>query len=129
MIERWQNDDGSETVLITRDAPRPSLLSRLLGLVGRGFLVLLFGAFPLYLLIVGIRGIARKKLNLWSRSTGDHILYGYEAVGWSWLLIGFAFGFVPFVFREELARWLKWSLWLITTVCFLVGIWCLVKGN
>jgi len=124
MIERWKNDDRSETVLITYDPPRPSLLQRIWGFVGKALIVLLFSAFPLWLLKIGIIGLITKKVRLMIGYT----VYGYEAVGWSWLLIGFAFGFFPFVFREELARWLKWSLWLIATVSFVTGLFRLAKG-
>ena len=128
MIERWKNDDGSETILITDDPPRPSFLQRVLGFIGKALLVLLVSLLPLYLLRLGIHGLVTEKLSMWSRISGPHTLYGSEAIGWSWMYIGFAFGFVPFVFREELARWIKWTLGLIATACFTTGTYHLLKG-
>ena len=128
MIERWQNDDGSETILVSDDPPRPSLLRRIVGLIGKGFLILLFSLLPIYFFIKGIKGLVTGQLIMWSRTRGSHTLYGSDAVGWSWILIGFAIGSVPYVFRETLASWIKWSLWLMATVCFIAGVFRLVKG-
>ena len=129
MIERWKNNDGSETILVMGDRPRASLPQRILGFIGKAFLVLLVSLFPLYLLIYGIRGLSTEKLNLWSRATGNRTLYGHEAVGWSWIMIGFAIGFIPFVFRENFASWLKWLIASAVAACFVIGIWRLIQGN
>jgi hypothetical protein len=129
MIERWKNDDGSETIMVMVDPPRPSLLQRIYGFVGKTILVLLFSLFPLYLLIYGIRGLSTGKLRMWSRVQGSHTLYGHEAVGWSWIMIGFAIGFIPFVFREYFASWLKWLIASAVAACFVIGIWRLIQGN
>ena len=128
MIERWKNDDGSETVLIADDPPRPSLLRRLLGLIGKGLMVLLLSALPLYLLIKGISGLATGKLSWWSRTRGAVTYYGYEAVGRSWIWIGIALGCIAYMFREEFAGWIKWSFWLIASACLVMGVFRLVNG-
>jgi len=125
MIERWKNDDGSETILVTDDPPRRSLLQRIWGFVGKALIVLLFSAFPLWLLKIGIIGLITKKLRLMIGYT----VYGYEAVGWSWIMIGFAIGFIPFVFRENFASWLKWLIASAVAACFVIGIWRLIQGN
>jgi hypothetical protein len=129
MIERWKNDDGSETILVTGNSPRPSLPRRIYGFIGKAFLVLLFSLFPLYLLIYGISGLSTGKLGMWSRTRGSYTLYGHEAVGWSWIMIGFAIGFIPFVFRENFASWLKWLIASAVATCFVIGIWGLIQGN
>lgn len=129
MMERWKNDDGSETILVTNDVVRPSLPRRILGFIGKTLLFLLVSIFPLYLLIKGFTGISTAKLSMWSRTRGIHTLYGHEAVGWSWIMIGFAIGSLPYAFRENLAGWMKWLLGLAATTCGGIGIWRLIQGN
>jgi len=128
MIERWKNPDGSETIVVMDDRPRPGLLRRIVGFFGKTLLILLLSALPLWLLTKGIAGLATGKLRMWSRTRGTVTYYGYEALGWSWMLIGFAIGSVPFVFREELAGWIKWVLGSVAAVCFGAGVYHLLKA-
>ena len=127
-MEHWKNPDGSETIVVLDDPPRPSLLRRIFGFIGKTLLILLLSALPLWLLTKGISGLITGKLSMWSRTRGAHTLYGYEAIFWSWMQISFAFGCVAYVFREELTGWLKWSLWLIAAVCFGAGVYHLIKS-
>jgi hypothetical protein len=123
MIERWKNDNGSETILVTDDdPPPPSLLRRSLGILGRVLLILLVTALPAYFLFKGVNGIITEELSLRVRHRGTRVLHGAEAVGWSWLTIGFAISYFPFVFREHLTTWAKWLLALLATACVIVGI-------
>jgi hypothetical protein len=129
MIERWKNPDGSETIVVMDDPPRPSLLRRIFGFIGKTLLFLLLSALPLWLLTKGITGLATGKLSWWSRTRGAVTYYGYEAVGWSWIWIGFAFGAVGFIFKESLAGWIKRSFWLIAAACIGTGAYHLLKGG
>jgi hypothetical protein len=124
MIERWKNDDGSETILVTDDPPPPpGLLRRGFGILGKVLLILLVTALPAYFLYKGITGIITEEFSLRLRRQGTHrILHGTEAVGWSWITIGFAIGFFPFVFREDLLLWAKWLLALLAVACTVTGI-------
>ncbi|MEK7781342.1 MAG: hypothetical protein AAB370_07560 [Verrucomicrobiota bacterium] len=124
MIERWKNDDGSETILVTDNpSPPPGVLRRGFGILGRVLLILLVTALPAYFLYQGITGIITEEFSLWLRRQGTHrVLHGAEAVGWSWLMIGFAIGYFPFVFRENLMPWAKWLLALLAVACAITGI-------
>jgi len=123
MIERWKNDDGSETILVTDNPqPPPSLLRRCLGVLGRVLLILLVTALPAYFLFKGINGIITEEFSLRIRHRGTRILHGAEAVGWSWITIGFVVSYFPFVFRENLMTWAKWLLALLAVACAITGI-------
>ena len=111
MIERWKNDDGSETILVTDDPPRKRLPSRILSFLGITLLVAFVSALPLLLIIWGVRGLITGEMPMYSRSRGGHTLYGNAAIVAAWLHIGFGTAAIAGIFREHFKPAFKWLLW------------------
>ena len=129
MIERWKNDDGSETILVTDDPPRKSLLSRILSFLGMALLVVLFSALPLLLIVLGVRGLITGEMPMASRLRDLPTLYGNAAIVAAWLHIAFGTGAIAGIFREHLKPIFKWLLWSATAVCIVASIYRLIRGS
>lgn len=123
MIERWKNEDESEALVVIDDPPRPGLLRRIVGFIGKTILVLVISALPVFLVARGIDGLLSGELSIWSRSRGLHKLYGNAATVAAWFHIGFGIGGIGYIFREDVKPIFNWSLWLTAVVCLIAGIY------
>jgi hypothetical protein len=129
MIERWKNDDGSETILVTDDPPRRSLLSRLLVFLGMTLLVIVLSALPLLLIVFGIRGLLNGEIEMASRLRGGYKLYGNAAIIAAWIHLAAGFGFFGFGFHAARITRLKWLVWLVSGLCVVAAIYRSLRSS
>ncbi len=129
MIERWKNDDGSETIFVMDEPPHKSLFVRVMAFLGMALLVVLLSALPLMLIIFGVQGLITGQIDMWSRTRGSYKLYGNGAIVAAWLHLAFGIGAIGFIFRESGKPAFKWTLWIISGVCVAAAIYRMINAS
>src|SRR5688572_20123115 len=112
MIERWKNEDGSDTIIVTDEPARRSLPRRVLGIIGKTLILILLCLLPLYLIYRGLEGLSTGELTMSIGPRGPHKLYGKAAIVGAWFHLGFGIAIIGYMFRNELKPVFKWLLWL-----------------
>jgi hypothetical protein len=127
-MEFWQ---VTETVISSADdsSPRPSLLRRILGFIGKTVFYFLVSFLPILLTYEGVCGLFTGKMVVWSRILGAHVTYGDEALGLAWIHIAVGVFWLGWVMEEFTGRpILKWIVWAIGSGLVINGIRLIIKS-